>query len=184
MSKLTAHTSSHSPLGFGLAGEGRGSRARFALRRPGLLRSWRFLLVAAVSALLLVGSSAMAEEEDRPVILINARNPTNKLSAEQIKNLFMGSTGFWHGVVPVRVVVRASNTKAGEIFYEQVLGQSYQAFSKHWDKLQLSGRAVAPKVVTSAEELAKAIASTPGAVGFAMQSEAWKVSGVKVIELD
>lgn len=140
-----------------------------------------FLLVLIVSAGALSPSPSYSQDANEVVVLINARNPTSSLSKDQLRKLFLGTTGFWHGVVPVKVFVRPSQGDAAKAFFEPVLGKSPQAFAKHWDKLQLSGRAVAPITVGGAEDMAALIAKTPGGIGFALASEAWDLAGVKVI---
>jgi ABC-type phosphate transport system substrate-binding protein len=88
-------------------------------------------------------------------------------------------------VVPVKVVIRPDASKAAKAFYETVLSMSPQAYRKHWDELQLAGRGVAPKGLASPEELAVAIAQTPGGIGFGLASEVWQIPNraIKIIEV-
>ena len=148
----------------------------------------RGLFMALLLAMCLVmqpSRSAHADLSDGLVIIVNARNPTQTLSAADIKKMFLGQVAFWHGVVPVKLVVRPDSSKAAKLFYENVLGMSPQAYRKHWDELQLAGRGVAPKALASPEELATAISQVPGAIGFGLASETWQTTnrGVKIIEV-
>ena len=152
-------------------------------RRRALLR---LLLATALGTLAFAtvpAHSSAGEGDDGIVVLLNARNPTQALTGAELTKLFLGQTAFWHGVVPVRVVLRPDGSMAAKTFYDAVLHMSPQAFRKHWDEAQLSGRGVAPRVLGSAEEVAQLIAQAPGAVGYALASEAWKLSnkGVKVV---
>ncbi|MEY4576690.1 MAG: hypothetical protein RL701_1393 [Pseudomonadota bacterium] len=142
---------------------------------------WIGLVVAFAS----LRDPVYASGEDSVVILLNARNPTQTLPAAEIKKLFLGQTAFWHGVVPVKVVIRPDGSKASKVFYESVLGMTPAAYRKHWDEVQLAGRGVAPKALNSAEEVAAAITQTPGGIGFALASEAWQLQSktVKTIEV-
>jgi ABC-type phosphate transport system substrate-binding protein len=126
-----------------------------------------------------------ADDADGVVVLLNARNPTQSLSHAELSKMFLGQTAFWHGVVPVKLVLRPDGSMAAKSFYDTALGMSPQSFRKHWDELQLSGRGVAPKPLATPEEVANAVAQMPGGVGYALASEAWKLSnkGVKVIQL-
>jgi ABC-type phosphate transport system substrate-binding protein len=128
---------------------------------------------------------ARAQSDEGVVLLLNARNPTQFLTGAETSKIFLGQTAFWHGVVAIKVMIRPDTSQASKLFYRTVLNQTPQAFRKHWDELQLSGRAVAPKVYASAEELAQAIAQTPGAIGFALNSELWKVQtkGIKIVNI-
>ena len=128
---------------------------------------------------------AHAQSDEGVVLLLNARNPTQSLTSTETAKIFLGQTAFWHGVVAIKVMTRPDTSNAAKLFYRTVLKQTPQAFRKHWDELQLSGRGVAPRVYASAEELAQAIAQTPGGVGFALYSELWKVQtkGIKIVNV-
>lgn len=155
----------------------------------------RRTLLAALSTMLFLGamlggsfayrSLVLAQSEEGVVIVLNARNPTQGLSVSEASKIFLGQTVFWHGVVPVKVMIRPDGSVAAKMFYESVLKQTPQAFRKHWDELQLSGRGVAPKAYGGAEEMAAAIAAAPGGIGFALSSEIWKVQnkGIKVVNI-
>jgi ABC-type phosphate transport system substrate-binding protein len=146
------------------------------------------------TALLIMASLALgtsrqagvqAQADDGVVIVLNARNPTQTLSPADISKIFLGRTAFWHGVVPVKVMVRPDGSAAAKAFYGSVLKMTPQAFRKHWDELQLSGRGVAPKAYAAAEEMAQSIAQSPGGIGFALTSEVWKIQnkGMKVVNI-
>lgn len=151
--------------------------------------------LAALCVTLLIGSfvalapfaheAVLAQSDEGVVLVLNARNPTQALSSSEVAKIFLGQTVFWHGVVPVKVMLRPDGSLAAKMFYASILKQTPQAFRKHWDELQLSGRGVTPKAYGGAEELAHAIAQAPGAIGFALTSEIWKVQnkGIKVVGL-
>lgn len=125
------------------------------------------------------------EADEGVVVLLNARNPTQSIGTTDLTKIFLGQTAFWHGVVPVRVVLRPDGGIAAKTFYETVLKMTPQAFRKHWDEIQLSGRAVAPKVIASPEEVAALVAQAPGGIGYALASEAWKLNNkaVKIVQV-
>ena len=142
------------------------------------------LFASAACALAVLVSSPLdlrGQAPEQVVILLNARNPTKSLPKAQVRNMFMGTTSFWHGVVPVKVFIRSAASPAAKLFFEPILGKSAQAYAKHWDRLQLAGRGVAPKKVGSAAEMAGLIAKVPGGIGFALSSEAWQTPGVKAV---
>jgi ABC-type phosphate transport system substrate-binding protein len=129
--------------------------------------------------------TAAGDVDEGIVVLLNARNPTQAISSADLAKLFLGQTVFWHGVVPVRALLRPDGSLAAKTFCDTALHMSPQAFRKHWDEIQLSGRAVAPKVLATADEVAQAVAQAPGGIGYALSSEAWKLNnkGVKVIQV-
>jgi ABC-type phosphate transport system substrate-binding protein len=152
-----------------------------------LSRRHSLVTFAFVVALVLSGSSerpARAQAKDGVVLVVNARNPTQRLSKAEAAKLFLGQTAFWHGVVGVKIIVRPDDSAASKQFYGKVLDMTPQAFRSHWDKLQLSGRAVAPEVIGSIDEVARKVAATPGGLAFALASETWiDLKGIKLIEV-
>lgn len=154
------------------------------LKARTLLRVSALLFLGAIAAATLLGMPhGRAQSEETVVVLLNARNPTQTLSKAELSKIFLGQTVFWHGVVPVKVVVRPDSSLAAKTFYQSILGLTPQAFRKHWDEVQLAGRGVAPKALGTVDETATAVAASPGSIGFALASEAWKLSvkGVKVV---
>jgi ABC-type phosphate transport system substrate-binding protein len=148
----------------------------------------RRAVLGAIALLVLAGvlvgpRAARGQVNDGVVMIIHPRNPTQTLSSADVKKMFLGQTGFWHGVVPVKLVVRPDDSAAAKLFYPSVLAMTPQAFRKHWDKLQLAGRGVAPDVAASIDDVVKAVTRTPGGIAFALASETWKLQGkdVKVV---
>lgn len=141
------------------------------------------LALLALVAVLASAPPALAGPDAGIVMLVNPRNPTKAMSSDDAKKMFLGQTGFWNGVVPVKLVMRSDTDPATGAFLSNVMGMSAQAFHNHWDKLQLAGRAVAPVTATGLDALAKQIAATPGAIGFALATEVSNLGGVKVVAL-
>lgn len=128
-------------------------------------------------------TSTLLAAQEELVVVANARNPTASLPRPQLRKIFLGQTAFWHGVVPVRLLVRPDRSRAAKAFYESMLDMTPQAFRKHWDQLQLAGRGVAPKSCANLEELQKLVAWAPGSIGFALASESWRTKGVKQVKI-
>lgn len=147
-------------------------------------RPLRAALLVVFIALFFRSDAHAGEENDRVLIMLNARNPTQALQSADVKKLFLGQTAFWHGVVPVKVIVRPDSSEAARQFYG-LIGMTPQAFRKHWDEVQLAGRGVAPRANASAQELAQTIGQVPGGIGFVLASETWSLENrtVKVIEV-
>lgn len=151
-----------------------------------VVRCARLLLLLGLLAVLLRGEAVTAGVgDDTVVVVLNARNPTQRMSRAEVKNLFLGNTAFWNGVVPVKLVIRAPDTSASTVFYGDILGMSAQRFDGHWSSRQLAGQGVAPQKAASPDELARLIRGLPGGVGFMLASEVWDVQpdGVRVLEI-
>jgi len=107
------------------------------------------------------------------VLVVNARNPTASVSVDELKKIYLGQTAFWHGVVPMHVVMWPTDSKAGSGFLEHVLATSAQKYDRTWASKQLSGQGIAPAVASSVDLVVTAVSSRPGAIGYMLASEAW-----------
>lgn len=143
----------------------------------------RTLIAASlVAGAVAVGPSAAATDGDKLVIVVNARNPSTSISAKQLKSIYLGNTAFWHGVVPMKVVMRPVQSEPSQVFLDQI-GISPARYSQNWSSKQLSGQGMAPKELGTADAVASAVQSNPGAIGFLLASEAWESApdGVRII---
>ena len=71
--------------------------------------------VAFVATLTLLSCPALAGEGDEIVVVVNARNPSTKITRTQLRSIYMGQTAFWHGVVPMKVVMRPVTSDASSV---------------------------------------------------------------------
>lgn len=157
-----------------------------APRPPTLSRRAGLALLACAALALALPINVHADPgADAIVAVVNARNPTPSLTKAEIKNIYLGTTAFWHGVVPMKVYVRQADSPAGKAFIEGVLGMNSQRFAAHWSSRELAGQGVAPERVSSPDLLAEKVKGTPGGIGFMLASEAWTSppAGVRVIAL-
>lgn len=117
------------------------------------------------------------------VIVLNARNPTLKLSVTELKAIYLGQTSFWHGVVPMKVLARPMSSKPSQIFLEGVLHTTPQKYERTWTAKQLAGQGIAPTELATADEVVTQVAANPGAIGFITAEEAWaeEPAGVKYV---
>lgn len=150
----------------------------------------RTLLTHTLRALPLAAGLAAAAHSrpahaDALVVVLNARNPTKKMSPAELKAIYLGTTAFWNGTVPMKVLGRLTTTVGGKLLLDQVMAMSPQAFAQHWTSRQLAGQGVAPESVDGAADVVKRVASAPGAIGVVAQSElaGLDTAGVKIVQL-
>lgn len=137
-------------------------------------------LAATVALTLLLAASAQSSGT-RMYALMNAKNPTKALPAAQVKSIFMGSTSFWNGVVPVRLYARPESTVGG--FFDGVLGTTQQRFQQHWTTRQLSGLGTTPEMVDDVASLLTRVRAAPGALSVVSESEAAAARGQPGVKL-
>ncbi len=142
-----------------------------------------FLVSSIVTALCLAG--APSAHADEVVLLLNKRNPTKKIPRGKVSSMFLGNTAFWHGVVPVKLVVRGDKSPAAAAFYEPVVQMSGSRFDAYWTSRQLAGQGVKPDSVDAVDAAIELVKKSPGAISFALKSEleGKALDGVKVIPL-
>lgn len=144
------------------------------------------VVAALVLALAPDQASSQQADSNQLVVVLHARNPTRRMTAEQLKNLMLGNVAFWHGVVPVKVFVRPPNSPAAQVLFDKVIEMPASRFNEHWTAKQLAGQGIAPTVLSTPEQVAAEVAKVPGAVGVILQSEAWnaQLTGVNLIPLN
>lgn len=118
--------------------------------------------------MLLLGEARASEY----VVLLNARNPTASVGSSELKKIYLGQMAFWHGVVPMSVVMRPPASDVGSGFLDGVLNVSAQKYERTWASKQLSGQGIAPALAPSVDEVVAAVAAQPGGIGFLLATEA------------
>jgi len=138
----------------------------------------------ATTALALTPGPSEAQG-DRVMAVLNARNPTQSVSKAEMKSIYLGTTAFWHGVVPMKVYARPVDSPAGNALLSGVLGMNGQRFTAHWQSRELAGQGVAPPMLHSVDDIAAQVKANPGAIGFILASEAWSAppAGVRLVEV-
>jgi len=122
----------------------------------------RYLTIALVLALLLVSTAALAADY---VLITNKSNPTTALSANEIKNYYLGKQTTWSDGTKVTVFTQAA-AAVHDAFLEQVIRKTPQQYATYWKKSLFTGTGLPPKDFASDEEMKKAVADQPGAIGY------------------
>jgi ABC-type phosphate transport system substrate-binding protein len=97
-------------------------------------------------------------------IIANASVATTVLSAEDVKEIFLGTKTSVAGsdVAPVL----ASAGAAHEAFLSTYVGKSDQGLRNHFKTLVFTGKGSMPKSLTSDADIVKYVAGTKGAIGY------------------
>ncbi|MBV1857036.1 MAG: hypothetical protein KUG77_01400 [Nannocystaceae bacterium] len=142
----------------------------------------REFIVGGVSLVAYAGLGVASASAGQAFVVVHPRNPTGGLTKAKLKSIFLGKVGFWNGVVPVKLLVRPGTSSASGAFFPMI-GMNASSFKAHWDKLQLSGAAMAPPSVGSASGLLGKIKSAPGAISFISAAEADSVDVLKKLKI-
>ena len=144
------------------------------------------LLKTTVAALFVLAAARAESADERYYALLNAKNPTRTVHTADVKALFMGTTSFWNGVVPVKLVGRTEKG-VGAGFFSGVLGTNAQRFQQHWTTRQLAGLGTSPEMVDDITAVAGRVRSSPGAISVVSEAEvaaARALPGIKVLPIE
>ncbi len=116
--------------------------------------------------------AAVAEtRRARLVLVVHAENKVSRLDKSSVRNMYLGITTFWPNAVRVKPYNRVHDGAAGKPFFRDVLGMTPARYRHTWQKQQLSGQGVEPEVVATAGDVVARVASSPGAIGYILDSE-------------
>ncbi len=113
------------------------------------------------------------------VVIVNASNPTAKVSADQVQQLFLGITGTMPGGIKAQPVDQAEELPLRTDFYQRVVGKSAAQVRVIWSRLVFSWRGMPPQILASSAEVKKFVAADPYVIGYIEKSAA--DSSVKVV---
>ena len=122
----------------------------------------RYLTIVLVLALLLVSSAALAADY---VVITNNDNPVTALSAKEVKNYYLGKQTSWSNGSKVTVYTQ-NGSGIHQPFLKQLVRKSPQQYTTYWKKSLFTGTGLPPKDFASDDEMKKAVAAQPGAIGY------------------
>ncbi|MEA2413626.1 MAG: hypothetical protein QOI58_283 [Thermoanaerobaculia bacterium] len=122
-----------------------------------------------VAILLLATASLQAEEPvaANVAVLVSAKNPMRDVSAGDLRRIFLGDISRWRNGHRIILFVRPMDTPEGRLFLDHLVRMSDIDYSQWWLGAVFRGRvANAPRVIGSVDEMVRAVAATPDAIGF------------------
>lgn len=153
-----------------------------------MIQRFSTLLKLAAVAVMLLGALPSTAEPPKFFAVLNAKNPTRQVRVADVRAMFMGTTSFWNGVVPIKLVLVArTETVVGTAFFEDVLGTTGKRFTQHWTTRQLAGQGTSPDVVDDVVALCTRVKASPGAISVVSAAEAETARtqpGVKVLPIE
>jgi ABC-type phosphate transport system substrate-binding protein len=99
------------------------------------------------------------------VVIVNPANPV-VLSKSLVVSYYLGESKSWIGGVPIKLLELSPDNPTRVAFDKDVLGKSTQQLKDIWSQNSLSGKAIAPRVLTSDEEVKKAVSASKIAIGY------------------
>lgn len=98
------------------------------------------------------------------VVVVSAKSAVAQLTKDQVADIFLGTGGKGEPIDQDAAAVR-------EEFYSKVTGKSAAQVKTHWAKQSFSGKGTPPKSVAGDDEVKKALAANPNAIGYIEKSK-------------
>lgn|SRR5512138_877768 len=125
------------------------------------------------AAMLVAAALGVAAANAEVVVVVHPSNPAGAMSAEQVADVFLGKST---ALAPVDLP--ESSAVRGE-FYQKVTGKDAAQVKAVWTRLIFTGKATPPKEVGASDDVKKAVAAHPKAIGYIEKSAV--DSSVKVV---
>jgi ABC-type phosphate transport system substrate-binding protein len=129
-------------------------------------------------ALLLLGAVSL-QAPAQVVVIANKDAPVEKIERDQATQIFLKQVQSWpDGSAILPVDIREGSPLRAE-FYSKITGRSVAQVRSYWARQAFTGMGFPPKQVASAEDVTKAVQSTPGSIGYVARKEG--ETGVKIL---
>lgn len=124
-----------------------------------------FNRLAVAGAMILAVAVARADM----VVVVSASSAVKQLTKDQVSGIFLGEATDFPGGGKAEPVDQDSGAARDE-FYTKVTGRSAAQIKAYWAKQSFSGKGTPPKSVSGDDEMKKAIAANPNAIGYLEKS--------------
>jgi ABC-type phosphate transport system substrate-binding protein len=105
-------------------------------------------------------TSALQQARADVVVIVSAHSTIAAMSTAAIARLYLGES---NTMTPVDIATPSGTRRE---FYTKVTGRNDGQVKARWSKLVFTGKCSAPKEFASGEEVVKAIAADPHAIGY------------------
>ncbi len=124
----------------------------------------------SLSLMVLLGGAApanrLAAQGRQYVVVVNAANPVNTLSEEELSRLFLRKTIRWPNGGDATPVDLSEQAAIRESFSRDLFHKSVEAIKAYWQSQLFSGRGVPPVELASEDAVLAYVRANAGAVGY------------------
>lgn len=103
-------------------------------------------------------------------VVVIAGKSTGDLTKDQVSDIFLGRASSLPGGGAAVLFDQPESSPLRDEFYSKVTGKSAAQAKSHWSKLAFTGKGTPPKEAGGSAEIKKAVASTPGGIGYIEKS--------------
>ena len=99
-------------------------------------------------------------------IIVNEENPTQQLTIQQVRNIFLGRVlEFPNGQAAIPVA-QAEGSQDRRVFMRRLIQKSESQVKSYWARLMFSGNGSPPRELMDAEEVLNLVSLRPNLIGY------------------
>ncbi len=114
--------------------------------------------------LLLLANCPLADAE--PVVVVAAQQATERLSREEVANIFLGRYRALASGLPAQPIDQPPASALRSAFYQQLVNKDAASINAYWSRLHFSGKATPPLQTREESEVIQHLLSVPGAIAY------------------
>ncbi|HEY0335632.1 MAG TPA: phosphate ABC transporter substrate-binding protein [Stenotrophomonas sp.] len=126
------------------------------------MNAYKMFAGPALAALVVLSAPARAEV----VVVMSAKAGVDSLSQSQVSQIFLAKSSSLPGGGEATPVDQEESAAVREEFYKKVAGRDAAQLKAYWSQLMFTGKAQRPKRVASDDAVKKAVAASPGSIGY------------------
>lgn len=111
---------------------------------------------------LLTGTGVLAD----PVVVVSARQGVEKLSREEVTNIFMGRFSTLPSGAPAQPIDQPPGSPLRTLFYQRLINKDPASINAYWSRLHFSGKATPPLQAVSETQVLQQLLTRPGAIAY------------------
>jgi ABC-type phosphate transport system substrate-binding protein len=137
------------------------------------------IIAASILGAVAFGAGAGVAAAEEIAVIVNPKNATASITADQVEQLFLGKSTALPGGGSANPVDQSDGSPIRDDFYQKATGKSNAQVKAIWSRLIFSGKSTPPKALGSSADVKKLVASDPNAIGYIEKSAA--DASVKVV---
>ncbi len=127
----------------------------------------RPILPPLLLVLMIAGAAAYAE----PVVVVNARSGVERLSQDEVINIFLGRYRKLPTGVAAMPVDQPEGSALRAEFYRRLVNKELNEINAYWSRLVFSGKTSPPKQTASTSEVVSILNGTAGGIAYIERSQ-------------
>jgi ABC-type phosphate transport system substrate-binding protein len=106
------------------------------------------------------------------VIIVNADNPVEQLSREEVIDIYMGRNTHFPGGNAAQPIDQATDAPIREEYYQKLHHKNTAQVKAFWARLRFSGRATPPQALSNAQMINTEVVNNKAAIAYVDSKDA------------